>query len=100
MGFPANTVCIHVLDCGRRLRIQQTTWTARRPRPGELDGISIFVSFNPVSLHPTCFTHVALSPAFILATEANYLFAENLGLPKVLSSSSAVDSERYTDTKD
>lgn len=42
-------VYLHVLDGSRWVRVQQTAWTTGRPRPGELDGLSIFVSCSSSS---------------------------------------------------
>lgn len=37
-------VHLHVLDGSRRVRVQQTAWTAGRPGTGQLDGLGVLVS--------------------------------------------------------
>lgn len=46
-------VHLHVLHGSRRVRVQQTAWTTGRPRTGELDGLSVFVSYFSPDTFPS-----------------------------------------------
>lgn len=57
-------------------------------------------AYSSVFLFLTCVTHCSLRFVLNLDVKANCLSSDNLDLHKVLSSSSVVGSEPYTDTKD